>query len=131
MGPPFVGWPITFGDEWPVCDTDGRDTNDCAELESQAGSAWMVATSRVDEEQVRRLRQRANGCFQECALAECEQAPLIGRACIPLDGGASRVRRTRCPCRIADLARAVGAAEEGDEGGADPRLWLESRRPRA
>ena len=99
--------------------------------ESQAGSAWMVATSRVDEEQVRRLRQRANGCFQECALAECEQAPLIGRACIPLDGGRLGSDARGCPCRIADLARAVGAAEEGDEGGADPRLWLESRRPRA
>ena len=75
-----MGRPLALGGERAVRDTDRRELEHCAEVEREAGSARMVAAGRVDQEHIRPLRQRANGGFQECALAESKQARLVRAA---------------------------------------------------
>jgi hypothetical protein len=55
-----------------VVNADGRKLERRAELECEARSARMVAAGRVDQEYVRKLRQRTDGGFQQRALAEGE-----------------------------------------------------------
>jgi hypothetical protein len=65
-----LGWgPFAMGDKWAVRDADSRDVEHRAEVESEAGSAWMVSTGGVDKEDVRRLGKCADSGLQQLALA--------------------------------------------------------------
>jgi hypothetical protein len=58
-----------MGDKWAVRDADGRNVEHRAEVESEAGSAWMVSAGGVNQEDVRRLGKRANSGLQQLTLA--------------------------------------------------------------
>ena len=122
----LIGRPIALGDERAVRDADGRELEHGAELECEACSARMVAAGRVDQQYVRRLRQRANRGFQECALAEPEQARLVRCARMTWHHRRASIDPRGCPRRIARLARAPFPAGEADEDAADLGLQLES-----
>jgi hypothetical protein len=68
-GASFVFGPVTLGDEWAVRDADGRDVEHRSQVESEAGSAWMVSTGGVDQEDVRRLAKCADSGLEQLALA--------------------------------------------------------------
>jgi hypothetical protein len=61
--------PMTLSDEWAVRDSDGRDVEHRAEVESEAGPAWMVSAGGVDKKDVKRLGKRADSGLQQLALA--------------------------------------------------------------
>jgi hypothetical protein len=63
-----------------VRDADRRHVEDRAEVERDAGAARMVPARAVDQEDVRRLAQRADRGFQEGAFAQCEQTRVVRRA---------------------------------------------------
>ena len=122
----LVGRPLALGHKGPVRDPDGREVEQGAELEREAGSARMVAASCVDEEYVRHVWQRANSGFQECALAEGEQARLVRRSRMTWHHCRNSAEGRCCPRRVACLAGAALPAGEADEDAADSRVRLES-----
>jgi hypothetical protein len=71
-GGALVFRPLAFCAEWAMCDADGWEVEHRAEVERESGSARVVATGGVDQEHVRRLRQRAYGSFEQGALAQRE-----------------------------------------------------------
>lgn len=68
-GAALVRRPFAVGDEWAVRDAHGGNVENRAEVESEAGSAWMVSTGGVDKEDVRRLGKCADSGLQQLALA--------------------------------------------------------------
>jgi hypothetical protein len=68
-GASFIFGPMTLGDEWAVRDADGRGVEHRAEVESEAGSAWMVSAGGVDKEDARRLGKCADSGLEQLALA--------------------------------------------------------------
>jgi len=51
--PPIAtGLTYRLRDQRPVRDADGRDVHDGAEMESEAGSSWMIPTGRVHEQHI-------------------------------------------------------------------------------
>jgi hypothetical protein len=101
-----------------------------AELEREAGSARMVAAGRVDQEHVRRFRQRVDGGFQKFALPEGEQARLVRHARMTWHHCRCWADTRGCPRRVACLAGAAFPTGEADEDGTDLRFRLESPRCR-
>jgi hypothetical protein len=68
-GASFVFGPVALGDEWAVRDADSRDVENRTEVQSEAGSAWMVSTGGVDQEDVGRLGKCADSGRQQLAVA--------------------------------------------------------------
>jgi len=91
----------------------------------------MVAPGRVDQKHVRQLWQGANGGFEECALAEGEQARLVRRACTACQHRRAPADARGCPRPVADLAGAALPAGEADEDAADLHVRRESPRCRS
>jgi hypothetical protein len=108
-----------------VGDTDRRDIQQRAEVEREAGAAWVVAAGGVDEQDVRRSREPAHRRLQQGPLAEREQARLVRRARLARHHRRRATRTRGRPCPLAGAAPAAAAAREADEDAADPRARLE------
>jgi hypothetical protein len=53
-----------------VGDPYGWEIQDSTELESEAGSAWVVSAGGVDEEDVRRFRESADSGLEQGSFAQ-------------------------------------------------------------
>jgi hypothetical protein len=112
----FVRRPLACGDERAVRDADRRDVEDRAEVERDAGAARMVSACAVDQENVRRLAQRADRGFQQGAFAQREQTRLVGRRGDTRDDCGLTLDEGGSPREI--------AGGEGDEAAADARFGV-------
>src|SRR6266508_3806340 len=80
LGAALVLWPLACGGERAVRDPHGREIQHGAEVRGEARSARMVAASRVDEEDVRWPRKRADCSAEQLALAQRQQTRFVWRA---------------------------------------------------
>jgi hypothetical protein len=120
----LVRRPLTCREQRTVRDPDGRQVANSAQVQREAGATRMVAAGRIDEHDIRTLAERANGGQEQRALAQREQARLVGSSRLACDDGArddspvTHDRRAR-PARLALAARSGRAALEADEAAAD------------
>jgi hypothetical protein len=131
VGASFVRGPLAFGDERAVGNAHGREIEDLAEVEGEAGAAGMVSAGGVDQEDVRRRGDGSHGGFEQRSLSEGQQSWLV--RCARSAGYNDRLLADTggCPRRVARLAGAGAASGEADEHGADPRDRLEPPRRRS
>ena len=64
-------------------DTDRRDVQHCPKMEGEPCSSRVVATGRIDEEDVRDNRHGTDRGLELRALTECQQAGLVRSAGCP------------------------------------------------
>jgi hypothetical protein len=69
-GAAFVCRPLAFSYERAVGGPYGWEIQDCTEVESEAGSAWVVSAGGVDKEDVRRFRESADNGFEQGSFAQ-------------------------------------------------------------
>jgi hypothetical protein len=129
-GASFGRGPLAFGDKRAVGDAHGREIEDLAEVEGEAGAAGMVSAGGVDQEGIRLRSECAHGGFEQSSLSESQPSRLVRRARsagyddrLPADAG-------RRPGRVARVAGAGAASGEADEDAADSRVGLEAPRLR-
>src|SRR6266545_5356926 len=121
----LVRRPLALRVERAMGDADGREIQNCAELEREPRPARVVTARGVDQEDIRRLRKGTDGCFQQRAFAQREQSRLVGGARPALyDNRLAADIRGR-PGLVTGLARTALAAGKADEDAADPRARLE------
>jgi hypothetical protein len=87
-----------------VGDADGREIEDLAEVEGQAGAARMVPAGGVDQEDIRLRAEGSHGGFEQRSLSEGEQARLV--RCARSAGYDDRLLADTggCPRRVARVA---------------------------
>ncbi len=60
-----------------MCDANGREPEDRAEMKRQTGAARVIASRGVDQEHVGHLWEGSDYSFQERPLPQRQQAGLI------------------------------------------------------
>lgn len=76
----LVGGPLAFGGERAVRDADAREVEHGSEVKRETGAARVVATRRVDQEQVRQVWEGSDGGLEKRALAKREEARFVWRS---------------------------------------------------
>src|SRR6266508_4115534 len=116
----FVRRPLALRVERAMGDADGREIQNCAELEREPRPARVAAARGVDQEDIRPLRKGTGGCFQQGAFAQRKQPRLVRGASLALYGNRVAADIRGRPCFVAGLARTALAAGKADEDAADP-----------
>jgi hypothetical protein len=124
-GASLVRRPCALGDERAVRHADGRHVQHRTEVQREARPARMVAPGRVDEEHLRRFRERADRGLQQGSFAESQQARLVGSGGAAGHGDGLAARARSCPRPVSGAAGPAAAAGEADEDRAEPRAGLE------
>src|SRR5829696_9814918 len=113
----------SFAEERSVGNADRRDIQHKAEVEGEAGTPWVVAAGRVEEQHARALGERLHGALEAPALAQREQARRVRRARRTGDDGGCGFPAAQHdgsgPRRVAAVAGPRLAARKAHPGGAD------------
>ncbi len=131
-GPAHVGRPLPLGAQRPVRDPHRGQVELGAELEGQSGPAGMVQPGGVDEQHVRRPRQRAHDLVEQASDPQRQHPRDVRRARdtgrhLPVHEPAAALDHRRAPGRVAGPARPGVPAGGAHPAAADPQL--RRRRP--
>ncbi len=133
-GAPTIAGPFAFGDQWPVCDADGRHAEHGAEVQRQTGPPGVITGSCVEQQHVRARRQTPRRLLHQRTDPEGEQSGNVRRTRHagpdPLVDDVAFIHHQRSsPGRIARAAWTRKATREGHPAGADarPAVWRSPR----
>src|SRR5262245_12749116 len=122
-----IFWRLTGGGQRTVCDADGRQIEDRAEMQGQPGPPRVVPSAVIHQEQVWGLGQTAYRALEDGAHAKRKEARFVSRASRPgrqvMPAAAAPPHEcSRCPCRIAGAPPPGVAARKADEAPSDQQF---------
>ena len=106
-----VGGPVSGRKKRSVGDADARQIENGAEVHRKSGTAWMVTTRRVDDQDVGVMRQAGHSGGEQGSGPQCQKTRQVGRAGRAMHGrlrdhDPSAHDHCRCPRWISCGARA-------------------------